>query len=1259
MIQYNQNNVWEENLVLILKRITALITAATMMSVVPVLANNTVYENGFEGSDISWSLRGNNPIIMAGEDSVSLSGSKSYKFAADSAVENPSENKEISRTFDVEYKKAYRADISYLLNNYKRKNGKDGGAYIAYALIDANGEKIEEYKYCIASEKQESGEWQKLSVYIVPVKKAKTVKISIGMCAATGKVNFDDFSFSEIEKSQVKVNPVTKTQASGDVAESYSTGFEDTDTDYWKYMVRSGDAEAGVTDEIAHSGNKCFKFFSVSQNPDPSNNTSLSNNKSGEFMFKLEPGVYKVSFWYLLKNYKRFNNTHGATLGVSPYNVGTEVKAYAVTKTFDVKEDTAGEWKQYSFTTTIPEECDRLRVNFGLRASMGTYAIDDLEVTPVLTGLVTTPDTEHYNGVTVKKTDDDTVSVDLSYDEAISPAILDTIILGNEESEKSHNFEAKNSVVGYGGLGDSYRQLYPNEPAWFDMSVDPEKMNYLTVKMWGSEFPQKDRQHLSVTDEYGTFRLEYGTLWPDIDSMMHEQSQNGSYYYGTIRIPPQATMGRTKIRLKIYNAGNYNAYGATKYDAAKEYSRQLYKLATHTEAEYIPQPDDKSATEKRYDLTKTKVSPNGLSPYDYLLNILDKGVKTIMERQNYGEAWEKAVADGLSPVEATGACTEGTNSMRHGTWENWCKNVYYNKCIGSNSENMKGMRVLALAYESEWSDYYKNDELVDRCVAWLDYMCRAQGSNGGFNDSVNKRWIGGPNRTPSENAINAGERTMGEVFLLLHDEMEQMGYMEQLIDDDLNPETPMIKRAKAYENLFANISDYMFDFLIRRTSINQDLFNILAGTVAEQSLKILNPSRCKDEETMKWWWYTATGLMVAPHGSIQFSPKGLSLETHGHLNGAYDGNYGMHGASMVADLAIMTGDENIKQKAVAAANALTYFQETITDSEGYIAIRKEDAINTRNTYTPGRVEYTAWNNFNAIASGSKDALRELELYIQYGEIYRAPIDSDSQDMYYVMQMFNLVGDKIKEASQGYKTFADISGIEEEGAVVTLAWKGIIDGISELTFKPDERIDKKTFERWQNNAFGNAEEIPYSILLTRAQAAQLILEKFYEKGTDIGRFDLGSGISLPNEPWSNKDYVYHDEIAESYAWKYRNNEIFRCTMNWRSEYKGNTRSRAVATTSEVLRYHMMRDEYSSVGCAYMTSPLGLRRVDIAKYGKYIIISNVSDENKSVNIDFTSDIKAVRDIISGKMIDVNSELTIGALSTVILNLEDCQL
>ncbi len=1224
-----------------------------------VAADEVIYTNSFESGEETWQLTNNNGTIMAGEDSAAKSGSRSYSFQARSAVTDSAENKEITKTFDVEYGKYYRADISYLLDGYQRRNGTDGGAYISYELTGDTGT-LEEYRYCIASEKTESGEWKDLSFYITPTKKAKQVKIKLGFAAAVGKVSFDDFTFSSIDKKEVGINPVSPKQASGDVAESYSTGFEDSDTDYWKYGAQSGDAEVGVTTDIAHSGSKSFKFYSVSQNRDPSNNTYIVNNKSGQMMFVLEPGVYQISFWYYLKDYKRFNNTHGASLAVSAYNGGTELRGSGYTKTFDVKEDTGGEWRQYTFTTTLSEECDRLRMNIGFRCSTGTYAVDDIEVTPVLTGLVTTPDKEHYNGVTVKKDGDDAVSVDIDYEQAVSPAILDTIIIGNEESEKAHSFEAPNSITGYGGLGDTYRQLYPQEEATFEIAVDPEKMNYLTVKLWGSEFPQNDqRQHLAVTDEYGTFSQEYGTNWPDLDSMMHEQAQNGSYYYATIRIPPQATMGRTKIKLKLFNRGNYNTYGATKYAETKEYSRSIFKIATHTEAEYIPQADDKSAATKRYDLTKIYVSPNGLSPYDYMINKLDSGVESMMSRQNYGPEWEKNVADGLSPAGATGAYMEGTNSLRHGTWENWCKNVYYNRCVGSNSENMKGMRVLALAYDSEWSKYYHDPELVDRCVSWLDFMVRAQASNGGFNDAVNVAWCGAPNRGISTNAINSGERVMGEVFLMLHEEMEEMGYLDQTIDDDLNPDTPEINRAKAYENMFYNMSYYMFEYISRRTAVNQDLFNIISGTAAEQCLKILNPSRCRSISDLHYLWYTSTGLAVAPWDSIQISPKGLSMETHGHLNGAYDGNYGMHGASMAADLALMTNDKNIMDKAVRAANALTYFQEIITDSQGYVAVRKEDAINTRNTYTPGRVEYTAWNNFNAIQCGSKDALRELELYIQYGEVYRADLTTDSRDLFYIMQAFDYMADKIKKASEGYKTFADISGIDEEGSIVTLAWKGIIDGVTDLTFKPDDRIDKETFERWLSNAFGNTTEIPYSILYTRAQAAQLILEKLYANGVDIGRFDLGSGIYLPNEPWVHKDYVFDDAIAESYAWKLHDNEIFRCTMNWRSEYSSSTeRSRAVATTSEVLRYHVMKDEYSSVGCAYMTAPLGLRRVDIAKYGKYIIISNVSDENKSVNIEFGADIKKARDIVSGDMIDVNSDISLPAQKTIVLNLEDVE-
>ena len=290
----------------------------------------------------------------------------------------------------------------------------------------------------------------------------------------------------------------------------------------------------------------------------------------------------------------------------------------------------------------------------------------------------------------------------------------------------------------------------------------------------------------------------------------------------------------------------------------------------------------------------------------------------------------------------------------------------------------------------------------------------------------------------------------------------------------------------------------------------------------------------------------------------------------------------------------------------------------------------------------------------------------MELFIEYGELYQSSLVDDRQLLYYMIKNFDSMGDDIKKASEGYKTFADIKGIPQEAAIVTLAWKGIIEGVNESNFDPDAKIDEATFKRWLNNAFGNEYEINYTSIMSRAQAAYEIYYRLLDNGVYITKFDLGSGIYLPNEPWNKdengqqKEYVFSDEIAESLAFRH-GDEIVRMTLNWRSEYDGNAyedRSREHATTSQVIRFHEMNDRWSGHGSAYMTSPLGLRRVDIAKYGPYVIIMNCSDEDKPVNITLHSDVSKAYELVSGEMMDVNGEITMPALSTIIFDLRETE-
>src|SRR5687768_10387493 len=72
--------------------------------------------------------------------------------------------------------------------------------------------------------------------------------------------------------------------------------------------------------------------------------------------------------------------------------------------------------------------------------------------------------------------------------------LIDSITMGDATSEQSHAIAAVRSEIIEGALGARARQLLPlDPPSWdggrvaFTVKVDPEKPNYLTVKIWGSE----------------------------------------------------------------------------------------------------------------------------------------------------------------------------------------------------------------------------------------------------------------------------------------------------------------------------------------------------------------------------------------------------------------------------------------------------------------------------------------------------------------------------------------------------------------------------------------------------------------------------------------------------------------------------------------------------------------------------------------------------------------------------------------------------
>src|SRR5438552_2286450 len=76
----------------------------------------------------------------------------------------------------------------------------------------------------------------------------------------------------------------------------------------------------------------------------------------------------------------------------------------------------------------------------------------------------------------------------------LAVGVLDQIIFGNTTSETGHTFVSTSTQVISGNLGQSARQELPLSPVQvnggsmsFNMTVDPVKRNYFTIKLWGGD----------------------------------------------------------------------------------------------------------------------------------------------------------------------------------------------------------------------------------------------------------------------------------------------------------------------------------------------------------------------------------------------------------------------------------------------------------------------------------------------------------------------------------------------------------------------------------------------------------------------------------------------------------------------------------------------------------------------------------------------------------------------------------------------------
>lgn len=616
---------------------------------------------------------------------------------------------------------------------------------------------------------------------------------------------------------------------------------------------------------------------------------------------------------------------------------------------------------------------------------------------------------------------------------------LDFIQFGDKISETIHTVFAPKTKVVIGGMGELCRQIESGGEIIFTLKCNPNAQNYLTVKLWGS-----DAQPCLVflADESGKRYGSYLSEMPEIAYNRGEPEFLNRFIYVTIPIPKELTKGKRYVRLKLVAVGSVAPYAppSQKERSLKNLSRGIYRVYTHTDPFFTPEPDEKLGKPPLF-----KGRP--CRPLDELIILnrkqIDEAIERLLQSQIYGPKWKERIKNGEIPAIAYGATTRATppTSLKGQAFLDWL----VQRTTAGNCADFGIVGIFARAYSWEGSKFHRAYELLERIVCALDYFARAQGVNGGF---TAQKWIGVPERARGWSCIEGyGTRWLGRAFLEVADHIKSWGLLDEKIDDDYDPKTPMIPRREVYARMFALHRDYLVREA-RGHATNQDLFQVQSMWLCNEALRHLKPELVWPREEALKFVYSAIGLAPDIYGGYWFSPKGLPLEPWGTLGGGYCGNYGRECAHLVCEMAEITGDEKVALQALKTVEAMSYFFYPDITADGYRCWRREEVISTRNNFSPGRIDYP-FNLYAAAVLKSPVALRAFQIWLNDGN---EPLPFDWHNAHFVTMVLGrlysaryfeqLLTQRVLKSNLNYRLFMepgqpDKAWVDEWGHVVVV------------------------------------------------------------------------------------------------------------------------------------------------------------------------------------------------------------------------------
>jgi hypothetical protein len=501
--------------------------------------------------------------------------------------------------------------------------------------------------------------------------------------------------------------------------------------------------------------------------------------------------------------------------------------------------------------------------------------------------------------------------------------ILDTLTFGDGASETNHALVASHSEVIRGALNEPARILLPQpDPAWlggslaFTLQVDPQRQNYFTVRLSGSDATQNQLVLFCEGQQVGYRHLGDIEI---LDIGGEEPAFPGRFIYNTTPLPLALTRGKTNLNFEIRSYGPTWGYTGDFEKFQKPLAgptRGLYKIYSHTDETFVPSTDEKQ----------------GASP----------------------AAFPVRNAPGPEVLDKVKARVDGE----------------VKKYLASKSPlNQPQMQFLANAYFVKWTSAFQNPQAVAQVLKSLDATFVAYRQNPKLAQAdpttYNPEWFG------LGMAGNALQLLSEQLKPFLDEEISDGG--KKISRRAAYSEMFIASRDwhRQHRRLYTNqtmINDLFGIYLCNRAVEVVDPANALSENAVRRYLYEsigLEPWRDSDpggdaaRETAGRGWNVGTNYW-------EITAKGLTKEL------GYVGYYGevLDWATSIYDATRSApgqpGDEKIKAQLEKIARARAPFRYPAADPDGFRAMRIESVVGWRDSgHYPGNVAYAERSTWDA------------------------------------------------------------------------------------------------------------------------------------------------------------------------------------------------------------------------------------------------------------------------------------------------------